>query len=199
VTISEVRFASPGRTFYVQGLAFTALGVGLIAFGLLFVVIEPRNLTHAVYIASAVFVVLAGAALTLLVWFIFIGGAISTWQRWRQFRPPAVVVDAAGVRYLAPRRPAVVPWPDIEKVSLNRTVFRNRVVTRVVLLLDPGAALLRDSAIPVPASRFLGVGTMATADVPVGTALRFLAALAGDRLEVTEVDRRKPAADPARG
>jgi hypothetical protein len=176
----------------------SALGIGLIAFGVLFVIIEPWNPGHAIYVVSAVFAALVGVAFTVLVWFIFVWGAISTWQLWRQLRSPAVVVDASGVRYLGVRRPARVAWPDVEKVDLHRTVFPNRVVTRVVLRLAPGAALLRDPAIRVGADRSLLIGTMATVDVPEDSALRFLAAAAGDRLEITEDDRRKPAAGPAR-
>jgi hypothetical membrane protein len=64
VTISEVRFESPGRTFYTQGLALSALGIGLIAFGVLFVIIEPWNPGHAIYVVSAVFAALVGVAFT---------------------------------------------------------------------------------------------------------------------------------------
>jgi hypothetical protein len=198
MTISEVRFQTPGRAFYTQGIALSALGIALIACGVVIVAIEPWNLVHAIYIVSGIFVGLVGVGFTLLVWFLYAWGAISTWWLWRQFRPPAVVIDASGVRYLAARRPVLVPWPDIEKVGLERSVFRHRVVTKVLLRLAPGAALLRDHAIPVPASRSLNVGTMSRIAVPEDTALRFLAATAKTRLEITEVDRRTPAASPAR-
>lgn len=198
MTINELRFRTPGLAFYAQGIALSALGIALMVGGVVIVVIDPWNLIGDIYILSGVFLGLVGVAFTLLVWFLYVWGTISTWRLWRQFRPPAVVIDASGVRYLAARRAVLVPWPDIEKLGLERTVFRNRVVTRVLLRLAPGAALLRDGAITVPASHSLNVGTMSRLAVPEDIALRFLAATAGPRLEITEVDRRNPAANPGR-
>jgi hypothetical protein len=190
VTISELRFRAPGLRFYAQGLTVCAFGIAAIAWGVAIVVVNPWNWIGVISTLGGVILGVAGVVLCLLVWFIYVWGTVTTWRRWRQLRPPAVVIDASGIRYLAARRPVLVPWPDIEQVGLRRTVFRNRVVAKVFLRLASGAGLVKRDVITVPASRSLNVGLLSDADVPQDLAMRFLAEMAGPRLEITEVDRR---------
>lgn len=198
MTVSELRFRTPGTRFYAQGLSLSAVGFALIAWGAIVVAFDPWNWAGPIILLGGVYVGVLGVVLTLLVWFIYVWGTITTWRHFRQLRPPAVVMDASGVRYLAPRRPVFVPWPDVERVGLRRIIFRNRVVTKVFLRLTPDAGLLRDGTVAVPASRSVNVGLLSELEVPEDIAMRFLEETVGSRLEVTIDDRRKPAASYGR-
>lgn len=192
MAISELRFPSPALKFYVEGLGWSALGLALIAWGAVVVAFDPWNWTGAVFILGGTFTAALGVVFTVLIWFIFVLGTVTAWRRWRQLRPPAVVIDATGIRYLPYRGPVLVPWPDVEQLGLRRSIFRNRVVTKVFIRLSPGAALLRDGAMTVPASRSLNVGLLSDLAVPEDIAVQFLGETAGSRLRVTEIDRRTP-------
>lgn len=194
MAISELRFRSPGLKFYVQGLGWSALGFALIAWGAVVVAFDPWNWKGAVFILGGICTAGLGVVFTLLIWFIYASGTIMTWRQWRQLRPPAVVIDAAGIRYLAPRRPVSIPWPDVEKVGMRRIIFRGRVISQVFIRLRPAAALLGD-AIAIPADGKVRVGRLSDLTVPEDTAVRFLEESSGSRLEITIDDRRTPADD----
>jgi hypothetical protein len=189
MTISELRFRTHGLRFYAQGIAWSAFGIALIVGSVAVVVFAPRNLVGGIDILSGVFFGVVGVAFTLLIWFLYVLGLITAWRQWRQLRPPAVVIDASGIRYLAARRPVLVPWTDVQQVGMRRTNYRTRVATKIFMRLTPGAALLRDGTITVPASRYLNVGRLSELAVPEDIAVRFLSETAGSRLEITEVDR----------
>lgn len=188
--MTELRFSSPGWKFYSQGLTVSALGIVLVVWGVVIIAVDPWNWVGVISMLGGGMSAAAGLALLLFVWFIYVYGIFTSWRKWRQFRPPTVAVDADGVRYQAPRRPVTVPWADIEQVMVDRIIFPRRVVTKVALRLTPGAALIRDGVIQVPASRYLNVGLMSDLDVPEDVAQEFLSDTAGPRLEIKEDDRR---------
>lgn len=190
MAITELRFPAHGPRGYAQGLGLSVLGIGFIAWGAATLAVTPWRLLNAVPLTGGCFLILVGLAFVLFVWFTVACGTIATWRRWRQFGRPAVVVDSAGVHYLASKRPTVVPWPDIEQLSVKRSVYRASVMTNVFLRLQPGAALLRDGVIPVLTDRQLAIGLMAKLSVSEDAATEFLAELAGARLKMTEIDRR---------
>jgi hypothetical protein len=198
MTTSELRFRAPGLNFYVGGFGISVLGLVLVAVGVIDVVFDPWNWAGVIYLLGGIWTTVLGAGLTLLVWFLFIWGTITNWQRWGQFRLPAVVIDDAGVRYLVARGPVLIPWLDIEQICLDRTIIRdNRIVTKVSLRLAPDAALLRDGVHTVNSNRYLNIGTASNLSVRENVAVRFLAEHVGSRLEITEVDRR-PVTDDGR-
>jgi hypothetical protein len=190
MTTSELRFRSPGLSFYSGNLGISVLGLALVVFGLFDLAVDPWNWGGALFILGGVFVTLLGAALALFVWFTLILGTVSSWRQWRQFRPPAVVIDDSGVRYLASRGPVLIPWLDIEQICLDRTILRASVVTKVSLRLAPHAALLHDGKRALHPDRYLNIGLAADLSVPESVAVGFLAQTAGSRLEITEEDRR---------
>lgn len=192
---TELRFRSPGWKFYGQGLAWSALTVAVSAWGWIGVALVPGDWIGILSKLGGVILGLSGTVMTLFIWGISIGGTIWTWHRWRQLRPPAVVIDDSGIRYLARRRPVFVPWPDVERLVLHRTIRRRRVISSVALYLIPDAALLRDGPIAIPPRRSLNVSTFETLTVPEDVAVRFLEETAGSRLEVEVDDRRDPADD----
>lgn len=188
--VTELRFSSPGWKFYSQGITVSVFGIGLAVWGVVIVAVDPWNWVGAISMLGGAISAAAGVALLLLVWFIFIYGMIKAWRDWKQFRPPAVVVDAEGAHYQAPHRPVLVSWPEIEGVHVNRAVFPKKNVTKVSLRLIPDAVLIREGLVHVPASRYLNVGLLSDTAVPEDAALAFLAAAAGTRFELTETDRR---------
>lgn len=194
--MTELYFRAPSRKSYAQGLGLSLIGIGCLAWGVVTLAITPWSLAGILPLAGGVFLVLLGVAFTLFVWFMFAYGMVTAWRDWRQFRVPDAVISSAGVRYLAPRRPVLVPWPDIEEVAVKHTLLsKNNVVTKVSLRLSTGAASLRDGLVHVSASRSLNVGLASDADVSESALLQFLADTAGDRLKITEVDRRSSSVD----
>lgn len=198
MTVNELYFPVPGRKSFAQGLSLSVIGIGFLAWGVAGMAVTPWSWAGIIPLLGGVLAVGVGLGVILLVWFTFIYGTITIWRRWRQFRPPAVTIDATGVRYLATHRPALIPWPDIEQVHLTRTIFPKRNVTKASLRLAPGAALLREGPVNVPATRYLNIGMMADLDVPEDTAVRFLEDTAGTRLQVTETLHRTAAANSGR-
>lgn len=190
LTVTELRFPSPGLKIYVQGLGLSLFGIVLAAWGVVIILVDPWDWVGVMSMLGGGVIAGAGILLLLFVWFLYISGTISAWRNWRQLRRPTVVVNAEGAHYQAPRRPVFIPWPDVEEVVVKRAIFPKQVVTKVYLRLTPQAALLRDGLIRVPSSRDLSIGTISDPDVSEERAVRFLEELAGPRLQLTETDRR---------
>lgn len=194
MTVNELYFRAPGWRFYAQGITVSALGLVLLAWGAAGLAFDSLDWVGAIPLLGGVLMVVTGAGLILLVLFIFVYGMLAAWRDWRQLRPPAVVINAAGARFEAPRRPALIPWPDIEEVHLKRTIFPKRVVTKVSLRLTSGAASLRHGLVNVSPTRYLNVGLMSDLDVPEDIAVDYLADVAGTRLQIMETVHRTAAA-----
>jgi hypothetical protein len=197
--MSELRFPAPSRRVYGQGVGWTVLGVLLLVWGIVVIAANPLNWAGAVFVIGGVFVGCLGLLVILLVWAIFALGTAAAWRNFRQLRPPDVVVDDFGVRYLASRRPVAIPWGDIERVGVERVIFPDRTISQVSVRLAPGAALLHDGRFTVPSDRALKVGLLAELAVPEDTAMRFLEEKAERRLEIKVDDRRVTAEGRARG
>lgn len=188
--MTELRFPSPGWKFYGQGITLSVFGVVLAAWGIVTIAVDPWNWVGVISMLGGGISVVAGAGILLLVWFLYVYGVITSWRDWRQFRPPTVIINSSGAHYRAPRRPVVVEWADIEQVRVNRTIFPKKNVTKVSLQLMPGAALIREGRVRVPASRYLNVGLLSDLTVPEEQAMTFLEETAGTQLELSETDRR---------
>lgn len=197
MTVSKLYFRSPGWKFYGQGVTLSAGGLGLTAFCVFALVVDPWNWVGVMAMAGSIFGIVAGVGLLLLTWFIFIYGTIRAWHNWRQLRPPVVTIDATGVYYHA-SRPAMVPWADIEQVCLHRTIFPKTVISKIYLRLTPDAALIRDGKVSVPGNRNFNVGLVSELDVPEEAAVRFLTETTGAPLEIEETDNRPSAEDTGR-
>jgi len=196
--MTELRFPFHGWKVYRQGFGLSLLGIGFVALGLavLNFIAWKWSAYSVAAIAGGIFSLLVGIALLLLIWFAFIYGTINVWLRWRQLRAPTVVIDADGVRFLAARRPALVPWQDVEEIHLNRSFLPRSITTKVSVRLTPDAEVVRHGPVNVPKARYLNIGLMSDLDVPESTAEQFLTDTAGSRLRVTETDRRTPSATP---
>jgi hypothetical protein len=196
---TELRFEASGWRTYAGilkvigvGLIFVLLGGFCIAWNLP----SGGNISLVVVGAIDAFLGLLVIGLAL-----FLVGAttILACVKWRQLRLPAVLVDASGVHYLAPRRPLSIPWSDIEQVGLHRTVYRSRsrsrsynrrVDTGLFVRLRPDSTALDDSPLPLPADRVLRLGDLSKLPVPEDFAVRFLEKTTGSPVEVTVTDRR---------
>jgi hypothetical protein len=193
MTTSELRFRSPGWAFYRQGLGLAVIDLFIVAMVVIEVVNYPRSWTGPVVVAV---LGLLCMSVFMFTWFVLMWEANKTWRQWRQFRPPAVLIDDAGVRYLAARGPVLIPWADIEEILVKRTLRRAEVVTKVSLRLAPGAVLLMPDGVKTgPVNRNLNIGRAADMSVSESVALDFLSETAGSRVRVTE-DFRRTSADP---
>jgi hypothetical protein len=126
-------------------------------------------------------------------------GTVQTWYFWRQFIYPNSVIDAAGIRFEARRRPIMIPWAQIESLDLKRMIrnakYKRGVTTMLKVRVLPDAAVLHTDASPIPADRWLQLGTLEQeADVPFAEAVDILKRLADSRLEISEESwaRRRP-------
>jgi hypothetical protein len=121
-------------------------------------------------------------------------GTVQTWYFWRQLIYPKAVVDTAGIRFEAHRRPIMIPWAQIETLKLERKFRESRTKNGVTSMLTvhvlPDAAVLQTVPSPIPAERWLQLGDLERdADVPYEEAIGILRRLAGPLLEVTEERR----------
>lgn len=178
--MNELRFRAADWTFYRREIAGSALGAAAViavlparkAFAWISDPTPGSGLPHLAYAELGIIALAIGAALIVPAAIRMLRTAGTAWRRWRQFTPPAVVLDADGVHYQA-RRPAVVPWTDIEEILLDRST--------AALRLAPGAALLEDGGFSVPRNRYLDIGPMSSAEAPRPAAFRFLQETAGLR------------------
>ena len=118
-------------------------------------------------------------------------GTVHTWYFWRQLIYPGAVVDAGGIRFEARRRPIMIPWAQIETLDLKRMIrnakYKRGVTTMLKARVLPDAAVLHTDPSPIPADRWLQLGTLEQeADVPYEEAVDILKRLAGARLEISE-------------
>lgn len=198
LTVTELRFPSSGWKFYSQGITVSIVGVLVAVLGVVIIVVDPWNWVGVISMLGGGVAAGAGTIIVLLVCFMYVYGGVTNWRDWRQFHPPAVIVDHAGAHYQARRNSILVPWPDVERVKVNRTVFPKKNVTKVSLYLMPEAALIREGLVHVPASRYLNVGMLSELAVPEDAAVHFLAEIAGTKLELSETDRRPQTASSGR-
>jgi hypothetical protein len=204
---AELRFKSPGWNFYGGTvLLLWIVGVVLATFywGLEALVLiegpdyEIFGLNRQVGIVNQLWAVFMGAVGTFLavgVTGLTIYGTAQTWRYWRQLRSPGAVVDHEGIRFEARRRPIMVPWSHIERLELNRSVFKAKVRTKIKtstasrlrMRVSSDSALLRTGASPIPADRWLMVGSFESdVDVSYESAVDFLKRVASSRLEIIE-------------
>lgn len=192
--VTELCFPAPGWKVYNRGFSLSLLGAGFIALGLADLSFISWRWSSFLFIAGGVFSFLLGIAILLLIWFTFTYGTINIWRRWRQLRQPTAVINATGIRFLAVRRPALVPWQDVEEVRLDRDLLPGSIVTKVSMRLMPSAELVRNGPVNVPGNRYLNIGLMSDLDIPEDVAQQFLADTAGPRLRINESDHRTPSA-----
>lgn len=189
--MTELRFETQGWSHYGWGLIFLGVGIVFVLMGGLTAIWNPLSWGGAMYIVAGVGVAAVGLLFVVLILAIYVGGTIEAWRKWRQLRYPAVLVDASGIRYLARRRPLLIPWADVEQVGLDRTILRTGYVdARFSARLRPGSAVLNSGSVPIPADRVVRLGALSQVSAPEDVVVRFLEGAAGLPLTVTEVDRR---------
>jgi hypothetical protein len=199
---TELRIKAPGWNFYGWTFLIWLLGVVLAVFywGLEAVVLvygpdyQVGGLDYRVGIVNQSWAILVGGVgtlLTLSISGLAIYGAAQSWRHWRRFRLPGVVVDADGIRFEARRRPLMIPWPQVERLELKRSVFKHKSTTRYLsrlrVRLSPGSDVLRADASPVSTNRWLYIGHLEEhISVSYEDAIEILKRTAGLRLELIE-------------
>ena len=199
MTVSELRFPAPGWKVYSQFFVWTAIGLVIVAWGVVVIVFNPLSWRGVIFWISGSFVAFMGLVLIALVWFIFGAGTFATWKSCRQLRPPTIVIDASGVSYLATRRPRHIPWADIEQAILKRKILRDQVLSGVYVRLVPNAAIYDDVSYrpAISADRKVRLGGLKEISLPEDAALQFLEEVSGGPVEIA-IDDRRPAADDHR-
>ena len=188
---TELRFNTPGWKYYGKDAAWLALLGGFSVFVWAAEAVAqwggPQYRVGIFYQLRGLYIGLITTAITVFASVLIVGTVIRTWRRWRQLRPPAVIIDTAGVRFAARRRPIAIPWHDVEELELRRDKLRTRIISYVWLRLTPNASVLNGS--PRDKDRNYNVGGFDRISVPDQIAMEILRRIAGPRLEIEEHDR----------
>lgn len=176
--MNELRFRAADWTFYRREIAGAVVGAAAVAavlpahkaFAWVTASAPDGGMPHLAAAEVGVVALVIGAVFLLPAVARFLRTGVTAWRRHRQLTPPAVVLNADGVHYQG-RRPAVVPWSDVEEILLDRSV--------ATLRLSPDAALLEDRRFSVPRDRRLDIAPLSSAEAGRGAAFRFLHETAG--------------------
>lgn len=201
----ELRITGWGRRFYWNAIVLWLFAAFIAAFYWGFEAIVLTDgpdfsvgvVHHHVGIITQLWATAVGGAGTLVALGVIVAvviGSVRTWHFWRQLLYPRAVVDAAGIRFEARRRPIMIPWAQVETLDLERKISESRYKTGIVSILEmrvlPDAAVLHTDPSPIPADRWLQLGNLERdADVPYDEAVDILKRLAGARLKITEKRR----------
>ncbi|MCW2946184.1 MAG: hypothetical protein JWR24_2901 [Actinoallomurus sp.] len=193
----ELRFKSPGWSFYGKTLLWSMLpaGVSVLIWGAMALSAwgGPEFKLGFLGELRGVVLGLLSAFLALGMWALLVYGTYKNWRIWHQSRRPGGVIGPQGIRFETRLGSITVPWANVEALVLGGTGTRRKAGHPLQLRLMPHAEMLRDGPVRVPAHRRLMLARLPDdVDLPVGDVIDVLRRLAGPCFDVRERDRTEP-------